>query len=289
MSAIYSPERLQSFSSLQELFSGKEELKKIQDASGTLYMERWHVSLILITSPIRVILYAALKILGLFSMRLELEAEHLIHPLNAAFNHLQYGERLLMPILNDYRKDTPDVYKQKTVQRSEIKEPLIRQKLHPKLEGVKFFWREGLCSGSIYWFNFLFLKGKQGELSCKEYCQKIASEFDSGQPRQAALMQSLYGLQLELTGISETLSKYPVEDGVYHLGLPKHSVSYIQFGNERLIMDPAVGLIEIRCDAHLKEVIEEYTKGHPNEPIFFAKQELSVSWLSHLAAWLRIR
>jgi len=286
MSAIYSPERLQSFSSLQELFTGKEELKQIGDKPPTLYMGRWSATLIILTSPIRIILYVALKILGLFSKRLELEAEHLIHPLNATLNQLQYGDRLLMPILNDYRKDIRDVYEQESVPRSEIKEPLIRQKLHPKLDGVKFFWREGLCSGSVYWFNFLFLKGNQRELSCKEYCQNIASQFDEGQPRQAALMQSLYGLQLELTGISEILSDYPVEDGVYHLGLPKHSVSYIQFGNERLIMDPAVGLIEIRCNAHLKEVIEEYTRDLPNEPIFFAKQELSVPWLSRLSAWL---
>lgn len=289
MSAIFSPERLGSFSSLQELFTGREELKKIEGAPQTLYMSRWNITLIILTSPIRIILYVALKALGLFSMRLELEAEHLIHPLNAACNQLHYGDRLLMPILNDYRKDIDDVYEQKSVPRNEIKEPLIREKLHPKLDGVKFFWREGLCSGSVYWFNFLFLKGKQGKLSCSEYCQKIASLFEEGQPRQAALMQSLYGLQPELTGISERLYEHPVDDGVYHLGLPKHSVSYIQFGNERLIMDPAVGLIEIACDAHLKEVIEEYTKDHRGEPIFFAKQELNISLLTRFCVWLGIR
>ncbi len=123
-------------------------------------------------------------------------------------------------------------------------------------------------------------------VSFVDYARAVSKLFEKGQPRQAAILQSLYGLQTDLVDIEEMVYEIPpseikskellrkVPDGLYHLKFPKHSVSYIKFGKEEMVMDPLVGLIRIEEPEHLLDIIHKYTKDFQGKPIFFALHSL---------------
>ncbi|NGX59584.1 MAG: hypothetical protein KR126chlam3_00736 [Chlamydiae bacterium] len=309
ISTTFSPQLLNDVQQLKTLFTGEEEIRALEQLptqsyvfpEGHLYMSRWQVAWIMVTAPFRLVLYVFLKtianfleifsIVG-FSRKMHLRAHHLSYTFDSACNQTHYGKRLLIPLFNDYRKDISDVYTLKGIPREHILDPLIRAQLHEDNKTIEFDKFGKLCSGSVYWFNYLFMKGiKESKLneecvSFVDYARAVSKLFEKGQPRQAALLQSLYGLQTDLVDIEEKVFKIPpsdiksavllrkVPDGLYHLALPKHSVSYIKFGKEEMVMDPNVGLIRIDKPQDLLDIIHQYTKDFQGKPIFFALHSL---------------
>ena len=318
---IFSPHMLNDVQRLKTLFTGEDEIRALDQLpketyvrpSGELYMNRWQVSWIFVSAPFRLVLYVFLKATANFlecfamqnlSRRVHVQAHHLAYTFNIAWNQLSYGKRFLAPCLNDYRKDISDVYTLKNIYRENILDPTIREKLHPDFDKVHFDLLEKLCHGSVYWFNYLFLKAgetktAQGCETYTDYALAISKLFEHGQPRQAALMQSLYGLEKDLLDIEEnSVALSPplfkskewlgkLADGIYLLDFPEHSVSYIKYNGEEMVMDPIVGLIQIEKPEHLIEIIDEYTKNHEGMPILFARQHLKpekTSWFNYFSA-----
>nr|NGX38648.1 hypothetical protein [Chlamydiota bacterium] len=198
---------------------------------------------------------------------------------------LYYGKRLLITTINDYRADLSYIFSLPSIKRSKILNPLIRENLHPKINQINFdSIGKGLCHGAVSWFNYVFLRGMESQLaqnttSIIEYGRAVAKQFENGQPPQAALIQSLYGLQTKLLDIDEFVQDCKPENlpnGVYYLKLPDHAVSYLKFNDAQMIWDPNQGLIEIENSEQLKESIQYYLKGRKDQSIYFVFQALPI-------------
>jgi hypothetical protein len=321
---IFLPTTAYNFNSLQMLFSGKSELgalKKLTrdeiEAKGREGAGFWSITWELATGPITVVEHLFVKSAAsmLDALRLtrqakclHLRANKILHPLGIAWQRLIHGSSLLMPSFYDCQEDTADVYSLPSVPRAAIGDKVIQSQLNPRLNKVSFdHVGKGLCHGAVRWFNYLFLKAQNDRTlraqapSVKELAKRVATQFKEGQPRQATLLQSFYGLSYALLGIHqkdyklksgeiEQLGRFikQLPGGVYDLKLPYHSVTYIKEGKEQLIWDPNHGLIQVNRTQELKTIIQDYIPKGSDQSIYFAKQTLKSPYGRRQVAGRRI-
>lgn len=294
---------LNDVQALKPLFTGDLEFDILQNlpksayvrSKGDLYLNRFQIVWYLITFSFQVVTFLFLSTvawmfsclrLNSLSRRVTVLSHHIFYPMQILENQLRFGKRFIAPIINDHTTDT-DLFYLEDVPRDKIKDPILREKLHPKMDRVEYK-DDGLCFGAVYWFNYLYLKGCEFKTienkyeTHKEYARAIATFFENGIPKQAALLQSTYGIQeklLDVGSVPRIVVPYEHIDaeywvhllgnGVYHVALPGHSISYVKFGNEQLIMDSLKGVIEIKKPKHLLEIVKEYTKSHKGHPVLF--------------------
>lgn len=101
----------------------------------------------------------------------------------------------------------------------------------------------------------------------------VAAQFVEGQPRQAAVLQALYGneaelLELAYTGWEVSLEEeslkqkiHSLPDGAYYVKNDKHAVSLIKEQGEMVIWDPAYGLFKVEEKGNLKELLDLFKQG----------------------------
>lgn len=313
------PNLLLDIQTLKPFFTGNEEMHYVNQMplfspKAEPYMGRWQISWILLTTPFRVVLYVFLKaiasVLNYFnvlslSRRIKLQANYVLYPFEAACNQLYYGKRLLISLINDYKKNLIDLYTLPSIPRENLPKD-IEKYLHPKLHKVRFNLFGKLCHGSICWFNYLFLKGLQDSKlkdtcnSFVSYTKAITKLFEEGQPWQAAILQAMYGFEKVLLPVEEKIYKISSKDfeeifpilpnGLYRFDIPPHSVSYIKFGNEEMIMDPSEGLILIEKPEQLLTSTFSLIKNSTEKDIYLAWQSLREENISfYLKLYERIR
>jgi len=257
----FSPQLLNNFDELKNFFNGEKEVQKLKQFSilpskNELYYNRWQVVWICITHPFKLILSVFIRTLSLlcFSSRLSktmhIYALHLEREFDHVWTQFQYGKRLLVPSFNDYQLSSSDIYTLPPIRRENLLLPLLRENLYYKLKKVNFDRIGcGLCHGGVYWFNYLYLKAqKETSLEGKNLLIAVAKQFELGQPKQAALLQSLYGLAEDLLDV-ESEHKEDIQDlppGIYYVQIGKnHAVSYIKTETEEFLWNPSKGLISI--------------------------------------------
>lgn len=307
--AVFSPSMLNDIQQLKSLFTGSTEIKALEQLpssvythqKGQLYMSRWRIAWVLTTAPFRILLYFfftameyLLNVSGLQSLarRAHAFAKYHDHCVGILDELLSFGHRLLVPMQNHYQTDLTDLFRIKPIHRKSIGDYLIRKKLHYNYPHFDFITK-GLCHGSVFWFNYLYLKGSYSPRILKkykniiEYAKAIATFFEEGQPRQAALLQMLYGaerkildmktssvLKLSFNALKSLSWVKKLPDGIYYVGLPTHAISYIKQDDEQLIMDPSKGLILIERPEDLLEIIDLYAQQDKDEPTWFVLNNL---------------
>jgi len=218
---------------------------------------------------------------------------------DSIIRQLFWGARRVVASYNTYSPDARYITEFESIPRKNLKDPLIREHLTKLYDKVTFNLGEGgLCSGAVNWFNYLFLLGfyQKTDLveNCNtfvEYMTAISQIFKKGQPIQAALLQSLYGVDCPLLGIKETLfslentslksrtdlinSLNTLPNGLWHIRITGiHSISLFKASDELVIFDPNVGLLNLETTDRLAEQIESYATNIGDKPIFFVYQEL---------------
>lgn len=294
----------------QRYFTGDKELEALakQSIDKSLYMDRWKVVWILVSFPfkfISAVVISAFKSLLDCSclseaVKLDVEDTYLFgfEDLNRLFYSIYWGSQFKLPSINEYQIQDSDIYKLKPIPKSEIPDPKIRENLHPEIKKASFSSRvgKGLCHGGVSWFNYLFLKGlNRSKLadqceSYTEYGERIASLFVNGQPKQAGLIQSLYGIEKVLFPIEKkpysifTRDEFKgLPDGVYYVNIGKHAISYVKAKKEQFVWDPDVGFIEIKKP-------EDVVSFNGEKGILFELQILEKpSFISQACAFLGIR
>ncbi len=308
----FSPHMLKDLTSLKEyFFSGEKELSEITKFSRKdkpvreLYFNTWEITLILSKAPFNALLALFLNATGFLcaafafrslSNRLYLQATYAIKEQHIAIAQFLYGRRLVVPTINEYKEGLEDVYNHDPINRENIKNPFIRKKLDSRYDNIPFNCiSKGLCHGAVEWFNFLFLKSlntnfKNRVDSLWQYLTPIAKQFQSGQPRQAALLQSLYGLrdllklhdvrtrplQVDLTDTLKAINAIKqLPDGVFNLTISRHEVSYIKLNGEQCVWDPNDGLIVIETPQHLLQILLKYSHNSHGQDIYFEALSLN--------------
>ncbi|MBS0629094.1 MAG: hypothetical protein JSS30_02575 [Verrucomicrobia bacterium] len=253
------------FCQLKTLFTAQQELAEIeqefelQRPSDYLYYNRWQVVWIITTAPIAYISYLFLKAVSfvLWSYQLDLLAKRMIRPIEYLLTQWQFGYALWVPCENELRYDLTDVYSLSSIKREKIGDPFIRAKLHRRLNKVNFNRiGKGVCWGSTHWFNYLLLK-KWKSRPIEELVVAVAKQFEDGQPRQAALIQSFYGLETDLVDLTSTPVSNREKEGVYLLSSSDHCVSYVRAEEKEFVFDPRIGLIYLSNSENLPKIFEE--------------------------------
>lgn len=251
----YSPALINNFQQLKTLFTGENELAELDRLSEAelirpkdyRYFNRWQVIWIIVTAPFAVIAFIFLKAMSFlcWSNRLDLIARRTIRNIDYLQTQWRFGSSLWVPTDNEYRSDLNDVFDLPSVKRKTILDPLIQSHLHDKLKKVNYNRiGKGLCWGASHWFNFLVLKKMaQTHLSIEQVLVAVAKLFEEGQPRQAALLQSFYGLELDLLDLSSVAVENNEKDGVYVLSSEEHCISYIKWHGKEFVWDACDGLI----------------------------------------------
>ncbi len=264
---IYSPTLINDFRQLKTLFTAENELAEMDKIpevelvrpSDYLYYNRWQVALILITAPLAIVTYLFLKTVALvlWSYQINLLARRALRPIDYLISQWRFGCALWVPSVNEYRLDLTDVFNLSSVKRGEIPDPFIKARLHRKLNRVNFDRiGRGVCWGSCHWFNYLLLKRLKTQ-PIEKAIVAVAKQFEEGQPRQAALIQSFYGLELDLLDLSSTRVFDRNQDGVYLLSSNDHCVSYIQWEGKEFVWEPCEGLIYLRASENLPKIFED--------------------------------
>lgn len=296
---------LSDHSRLFPLFNGEKELETIDRDFGHLkppsagfHLSRWKVIWITFTIPFRIITSIFLSVAAYFmrclylplARRLELESFYLEQPIRDLSTWCQWGNNLLFPIANNYQRLISDVYTQRNLDKSSLS-PLLRKNLHPKIDQIKFDLFGKLCHGSTLWFNYLMLrqleKDESKDIPLVSTAYKVAQLFRDGQPRQAALLQALYGNEIVLVPTASgkgLFHQLPDQDGVYYFGNIDHAVSYIKKGDDHLIMDPDRGLLRMKTATEALHFFQAMSKHHSNKSFYFAKQTLTNRNVSIIAA-----
>lgn len=297
----FSPKLLQDFTQLKAFFSGKNELQEldklprdafVRPSKDHLYYNRFYVTWIILSTPFKFIAFVffstiayLLECLTLTSLSrpLSVLSKHIHRDLDYLQTQALFGSRFLLPSLNDYQLYHCDIYSLPPIKRESLPLPLLREALPPQFKKVNFSRiGKGLCHGGVNWFNYLFLKGKRETglqkrtKSVAEYATAIAKSFEYGQPRQAALIQSLYGVEKDLLNLNkkfcffiEDVSKdidkilpytKKLRNGVYYFKVSDHVFSYIKSGKEELVWDPTKGLIELQKPQDLLDILQLYLK-----------------------------
>lgn len=273
----FSTALIHDFRQLKPLFSGEKELLEIGRSDGTLYFNRWQVVWIIATLPFATIAFIFLKAMAMLlrSNRFHLLAQHAFRNVDYLFTRWKLGNSLWIPTDNGYQSHLSTIVDLPSIKRKDILDPFIRGKLHPDLKKVKFnLIDKGLCWGACFWFNFLLLKRGIKHLI------PVAKQFEQGQPSQAALLQSLVGLELDLLDLSiqtidwiardEVGTKTKLlRDGIYVIKSQEHAVSYIKWEGKEFIWDPRDGLIAIDSEKLFLSIIDDTLGEKRNFPLDF--------------------
>lgn len=255
LGVTYSPALINNFQQLKTLFTGEKELAELDRIPEAelvrpkdyRYFNRWQVAWIIATAPFAVFAYIFLKAVSIlcWSNRLDLIARRTIRNIDYLQTQWKFGSSLWVPTDNEYRSDLNDVFDLPSVKRKAILDPLIKSNLHPDLKRVNYNRiGKGLCWGASNWFNFLVLKKMaQTSLSIEQVLVAVAKQFEEGQPRQAALLQSFNGLECDLLDLSSVAVKNNEKDGVYVLSSEEHCISYIKWEGKEFVWDARDGLI----------------------------------------------
>lgn len=307
-SETFYPWMLNNVQTMKPLFSGIKELHILENMpesayirpKGSLYLGRFRIVWYVVTLPFQLVIFlflatvawmfSCIRCSGL-SRRITVISHHVLYPMEILSNHLQYGKRFIAPMLNDHRMDQTELFYLEDIPREKIKDPILRKKLHQKMDRVEYK-DDGLCFGTVYWFNYLYLKACTSKIIIKKYdlhkdfARALATLFENGIPKQAALLQSTYGIEEDLldVGHEERIISFKdlnsvewiptIANGVYRVVFPRHSISYIKIGKEQLVMDSFKGVIEIKKPKHLLDIIQEYIADYPNWPIRFDRMYL---------------
>jgi len=250
----FNPGVTHDFHKLKSLFSTEQpfaEMELIPEEelarpSDYLYYNRWEVSLILVSAPLAVISYLFLKVVSLilWSNHIALLARKTLFPIGTLSKQIiLFGSALWVPTDNEYRIDLHDIYDLPSIKRENILDPTIKSKLTNKLNKINFSQLGvGHCWGSCHWFNYLLLK-KLKTTPFEKAIVQVAKLFEEGQPRQAVLLQSFYGLELDLLGLTSTKTLDYSLDGAYLINSHNHAVCYIRWEDKEFAWDPVEGLI----------------------------------------------
>lgn len=315
-SLTFDPSFAHDFSKLKGLFQPEKTIEQILSmpkesytrTDGTLYFNRWQVTWILVKAPFNAIYYVFLKCVAtLFDMlwafrisrKIHVYANHCSDDLWKVFSQWSYGKNFLIPSVNGYQQELSDVYTQNSIKRTELKDEKISGLLSPLLKNVNFDRiGYGLCHGSVHWFNTIFLLGIKNEnlqgLTVKDFLCSIAKQFENGQPRQAALIQTFYGLESSLLDLESTEvarvhlsdakgfcvdcfeNKETIPLGIYALKTPGHARSFVKLENGAFLWDPNQGLIAINSADELYYAISSHlTSKKSNYEISLSYHSLS--------------
>lgn len=265
----YSPALINNFQQLKTLFTGEKELAELDRMPAAelirskdyRYFNRWQVAWIIATAPFAVIAYIFLKALSilLWSNRIDLWAKRTIRNIDYLRTQWKFGSALWVATDNEYRTDLSDVFDLPSVKRKAILDPLIRTKLHRELKKVNYNRiGKGLCWGSCHWFNFLVLKKlAKSPSNIEQILVAVAKLFENGQPRQAALLQSFFGLELDLLDLLSINIENNDRDGVYVYSTEEHCISYIKWRGKEFAWDARDGLIAIDDPKIGQTIIDE--------------------------------
>ncbi len=313
----FSPSLLDNFQGLKaRYFSGAEQLEFLANSPKptSLYLNRWKVTWMVVTAPLNYITAIFVNILSYFTpktcgRKLEVKSNHLFSKeLNWLLTYFTWGSQFRVPSFNGYRLEDDDIYTLDSVPIEKLTDPRIRTNLHPLIRKADFHARigKGLCHGGVSWFNYLFLKGLEGSKlasQCETYLEfgeKIASLFVDGQPKQAAILQSLHGLENRLFPLEKYLFQVEIKtdnsketiksltqlsDGVYYIAVGKHALSYVKAGKEQFVWNPSDGLITI---ANPKNLMTALLANLPSEGgvADFVLQREQPSLISRACAWI---
>lgn len=283
---LFSPKLLHDFDRLKGFFSGEKELRKINHLSKesivlpkkrSLYFDRFQVVWIIIIAPYKhlysVFTWAIAHLLHCLCLEsasryLFVASEHMTREWEYLWSQWKYGSRLLVPTINTYQLNTSDVYSLSSTRREHLPLPILRNSLSHLLRKVNFSRiHGGICHGGTCWFNYLFTKGhkEKRDKSIVQLAVSVAKLFEHGQPRQAGLIQSLYGLENALLYENRRMdyrvpfhNNQALADGVYYLRFYVHAISYIKCGKDQLIWDPGIGLVQIENAKQLNEIVAQY-------------------------------
>ena len=299
----------------EKFFTGESELAALDSLppsaykvpKGSLYYGSFEVVWVLTTLPFRIVYSIFLRSIsallscayfekmatsiGFIAQSSEVYIDNIIR-------QLFWGAKRIIPSCNTYAPDARYVTRVESIQRENLKDPKIREHLTKLYDKVTFNLEGGLCSGAVNWFNYLFLLGIYQKTrlveDCadfREYMTAISQLFKDGQPIQAALLQSLFGVDETLLGIKETKfvvanerlkshsdlveSLDALPNGLYHIRITGiHSLSLMKAPDEILVYDPNPGLLDIETTDGLASLIESYASTIGDKPIYFVYQEL---------------
>jgi len=152
-------------------------------------------------------------------------------------------------------------------------------------KSLDLFCTQGVCRGASLWFIYLFLKTKPLFTNRKEHLIAVAKQFNTGIPREGALLQAFADspelLQIQRTK-NEKISLYELDkqkqkardkikalpSGIYRVRLLEHSLVYIKENDQNYVWDPNYGLLE---GIDIFDLILEkyYQAGHPESKVHF--------------------
>ncbi|MBI5346657.1 MAG: hypothetical protein HZB76_05910 [Chlamydiae bacterium] len=150
---------------------------------------------------------------------------------------------------------------------------LFMRRFIDECSDIKFVNFSGLRLGMSAWFAFLYLNSDQSNQDSLKHIVAVAKQFENGAPREAGLLQSLFGVDGSEDSFAKLLKLQKgerihknlsgkdsldcfkflnkMENGVYFVYLIPHNgpsgqgMCFIKEGEHKYIFDPNVGLLNI--------------------------------------------
>jgi hypothetical protein len=188
------------------------------------------------------------------------------------------------------RIDTPDLYMQKAIPISSIKDPKVLKIISTNFDKSKdldFFQNGGVCRGECLWFSVLYFETKKkfpdtldGRI---QHIRSVTNLFSRGAPRAASLIQTLklefealpscnieerrveyfyykttHRLGIRVNNLDQLAKQFRnLAPGVYKFGLNRHATIYIKLDDKKAVFfDPNIGSILIDGELGEKKMAE---------------------------------
>ena len=172
-------------------------------------------------------------------------------------------------------------------------EALIPNKeLSNEVATIPLYAESGVCRGSSIWFIHLYFKTLDSFKDPKHHLIALASQFKTGAPSQAGLLQalssgekllelekqkmktskvSLYELDSNLDSANKKINSLP--NGIYRVGAYRHSMVFVKYSQkESYVWDPDFGLFAMNGDEMLQMIQKHHYKpGDIESHIYFHK------------------
>ncbi len=181
----------------------------------------------------------------------------------------KYGSSFLMPMVNTHRVDTEDLYLIPP-------QPKLDSQSSPFIR-FDFYHPKGVCRGIGDLFLFLYLKAQDKFKSTENLIRAVARVFERGAPREAALLQSMKGDDvnhaLKMQSRHVVIFRHPEKDlsrlSKYMFDLPQgeyaiiaffagHRLNFIRDKNsKRYLVDPTNGVFNFSDDLELATFLKE--------------------------------
>jgi len=177
------------------------------------------------------------------------------------------------------RVDTPDLYMQKKIPVSSIKDPKIVKIISTyfdKSKDLDFFLNGGTCRGECVWFSILYFETKKKFSDTPEgriqHIRAVTNLFSRGAPRAASLIQALklsfenlsfcdieawrvstfyyktiHRMGIRVDNLDQLAKQFRnLSPGMYGFGLNRHAAVYIKLDEKKAVFfDPNIGSILI--------------------------------------------